>query len=528
MLLSVVLIGLAMLLALLWACNKGQSATAMITANKQVPWYLAGSSMSATALSSDTPIIVTGLVYSYGLSGNWLWWIGAPAILATTFFFTNYWYKSGVKTEIELLQLRYGENPSTRFIRALKAIFEGGVLNILLLASITFAFSSVLQEILLHHPASYIQNLSPYSINLLVACIYFSVVTYTSITGLKGVIVTDLFQLIFAIGMSWLILYFLYDHYSITKLINSLPNDKKSLFINENPQENSVYFWLFLILAWLYRAAGSGPLVQRIIACKSANDAKKALLLHSIIHFLLRSWPWLIIGSSAIAILPSGYTAEHAYAAMVHQLLPTELLNLFIVCLIAAYISTLDSHLNWGASLLTNDLLVNPKRSSYISFVMLSSSLGFVIFLADIIDSLFFVYQLSMVIFAGIAPLAITRWYWWKLTIKAETIGYFAAIFLGSIYYWVLPNDNAFWFTLPMLSNAFTVILIIRLFANKNVAPDIITTTFFQKIDSPLAQTSINKFTVNKQPIYYALLCWLVSITIIFIAVLGSNWLFLS
>ncbi|MFY8282448.1 sodium:solute symporter family transporter [Pseudoalteromonas sp. SSMSWG5] len=525
------LIGSLLVVLWLWLKSNKQSSDSLITANKNVPWYLAGSSMSATTLSSDTPIIVAGLVYSFGISGNWIWWVGILSLLSTAFFFSKYWYRSGIKTEVELYELRYGDSSHTRFLRKVKAIFEGGILNAIVLASLTYAFSIILSEVLIQHPILHFTELQ---IQLCIFVVFLIVVMYTALSGLKGVIITDIFQLFFAVGISWVALYFILESQSLASIIAEVPEEKKNLFLDNSTSKNeSIYFWIFLVIAWIYKAPGSGPLIQRVISCKSESDAKKAILMHCVIHFFVRSIPWILIGVVAITLTNTSLSADQVYAHVIMKVLPPELINLFIFCLIAAYISTVDSHLNWGASLITNDFYIEKKpklskKNVYFLSVLALSIISYLIYLLGFIDSLLFIYQLHIVIFAGLAPFAIGRWFWWKITLNAEILGYLSSITLGVIYFVIIPKEAIYWFSMPMLLNLSSSLIILFLLKSKAQLPDKIHFDFFNKIGLPLHKNHNHRFSLNKKDIISAAKDWIIAVILFSTLTIGVTIVFIS
>lgn len=525
------LISFLLVVLWLWLKSNKQSSDSLITANKNIPWYLAGSSMSATTLSSDTPIIVAGIVYSFGVSGNWIWWISILSLLSTAFFFSKYWYRSGIKTEVELYELRYGDSSHTRFLRKIKAIFEGGILNVVVLASLTYAFSITLSEVLSLHPTLYFTELQ---IQLCIFVVFLIVVMYTALSGLKGVIITDIFQLVFAIGISWIALYFILENQSLATIISEVPEDKKTLFLNNSASNDEyIYFWVFIIFSWIYKAPGSGPLIQRVISCKSETDAKKAILMHCVIHFFVRSIPWILIGIVAITITNTPLNADEVYAHVIMKVLPPELINLFIICLIAAYISTVDSHLNWGASLITNDFYIDEKpaiskKNAYFLSVLSLSLISYLIYLQGLIDSLLFIYQLHIVIFAGLAPFAIGRWFWWKVTLKSEILGYFSSITLGITYFIATPKEAAYWFSMPMLLNLSSSLLILLLLKSKAQQPDKIHFDFFNKIGLPLHKNRNHQFYLDKKDILTEAKTWIIAVLIFSTFTIGVTILLFS
>lgn len=429
-------------------------------AEKKIPWYLAGSSLSATKLSADTPIIVCAMVYSYGLSGNWIWWGSAPALVVTALFFARLWHRSGANTELELLSLRYGNGRKVNCLRACKAFVEGGLFNAGIIASVTMAFHHVLQYLVTHSTDNFILSLFP-NATVLTVFVFLLVGIYTFYTGLRGVIFSDLFQLIFALGITWLMVYFLLKDNALPSLLQSLPNGHLHFFSVADTPTGEINLWLFLVIAWAYRAAGTGPLVQRILACRNESDAVKALGLHCIIHFVLRSWPWIIIGMAAVPLL-GDVTSADVFVSMALTTLPPAVIDLFILCLLAAYASTLDSQLNWGAALLANDAMPRPVSTrGYHICVLCIAVFSLAIYASDIVRHLLFVYEYIMLVMVGCAPVAICRWYWWRTSINGEWLSYLSSLLTGTSLFIFFEHSQPFWYSLPMLLNLLVGVVIV-------------------------------------------------------------------
>ena len=434
--------------------KSGESSKEFFLSGRNMPWWLLGISMVATTFSADTPNLVTNIVREDGISGNWVWWAFLITGMMTVFFYAKLWRRSKVLTDLEFYELRYSGKAAT-FLRAFRAIYLGIFFNVMIMATVCLAGIKI---------GGILLGLSPFE------CVFYSsliTVIYSSLGGLRSVIVTDLIQFILAmIGSVWACLYVLnlneigglnqlLSHVNVIDKINFLPdfNDKENL-ITIFIIPIAVQWWA----VWYPGAepGGGGYIAQRMLSAKDEKNAVYATLLFNIAHYALRPWPWIIIALSSLIIYPSLVDISSAfpnvdksiigndiaYPAML-SLLPTGLLGLVLASLIAAYMSTISSHLNWGASYISIDFykrFINVNASEKhvvfigrISTILLMILAGFVALrLSDALDA----FQILLQIGAGTGSIFLLRWFWWRVNAYSEITGMIISFLLAIYFQW--------------------------------------------------------------------------------------------
>ena len=434
--------------------KSGESSKEFFLSGRNMPWWLLGISMVATTFSADTPNLVTNIVRKDGISGNWVWWAFLITGMMTVFFYAKLWRRSKVLTDLEFYELRYSGKAAT-FLRAFRAIYLGVFFNVMIMATVCLAGIKI---------GGILLGLSPFE------CVFYSsliTVIYSSLGGLRSVIITDLIQFILAmIGSVWACIYVLnlneigglnqlFSHVNVIDKINFLPdfNDKENL-ITIFIIPIAVQWWA----VWYPGAepGGGGYIAQRMLSAKDEKNAVYATLLFNVAHYALRPWPWIIIALSSLIIYPSLVDISSAfpnvdksiigndiaYPAML-SLLPTGLLGLVLASLIAAYMSTISSHLNWGASYVSIDFykrFINVNASEKqvvfigrISTIMLMIFAGFVALrLSDALDA----FQILLQIGAGTGSIFLLRWFWWRVNAYSEITGMIISFLLAIYFQW--------------------------------------------------------------------------------------------
>tara|TARA_B100000287_G_scaffold433881_1_gene496737 strand:+ start:77 stop:1855 length:1779 start_codon:yes stop_codon:yes gene_type:complete len=434
--------------------KSGESSKEFFLSGRNMPWWLLGISMVATTFSADTPNLVTNIVRKDGISGNWVWWAFLITGMMTVFFYAKLWRRSKVLTDLEFYELRYSGKAAT-FLRAFRAIYLGVFFNVMIMATVCLAGIKI---------GGILLGLSPFE------CVFYSsliTVIYSSLGGLRSVIVTDLIQFILAmIGSVWACVYVLnlneigglnqlFSHVNVIDKINFLPdfNDKENL-ITIFIIPIAVQWWA----VWYPGAepGGGGYIAQRMLSAKDEKNAVYATLLFNVAHYALRPWPWIIIALSSLIIYPSLVDISSAfpnvdksiigndiaYPAML-SLLPTGLLGLVLASLIAAYMSTISSHLNWGASYISIDFykrFINVNASEKqvvfigrISTILLMILAGFVALkLSDALGA----FQILLQIGAGTGSIFLLRWFWWRVNAYSEITGMIISFLLAIYFQW--------------------------------------------------------------------------------------------
>ena len=425
----------------LWASKvAGKTATGFFLAGRNMPWWLLGISMVATTFSTDTPNLVTGLVREQGVSGNWGWWAFLLTGMLTVFVYARLWRRSGVLTDIEFYELRYGGKPAA-VLRGFRALYLGLVFNVLVMGTVSLA-AIKLGGVLLGWPGW--QTLLVTGIITLI---------YSTLGGLRAVILTDFVQFILAmIGSVWACMYIL-DLEVIGGLDALLSHadvaPKTSMF----PDLHDPSQWIPILLVPLavqwwasyYPGAepgGGGYIAQRMFSAKDESHAVGATLLFNVAHYALRPWPWILIALASIVVFPDLADLQKAfpnipadkighdlaYPAML-SLLPPGLLGLVAASLLAAFMSTMSTQLNLGASYLVNDFwvrFIKPEatdaeqvsagRWATVVSLVLGSGLGLA--LTDAGQA----FNLLLLIGAGTGGLFILRWFWWRINAWTELV----------------------------------------------------------------------------------------------------------
>ena len=450
----------------IWSSKKaGSDTTSFFLAGRNMPWWLLGISMVATTFSTDTPNLVTDLVRQKGVSGNWAWWAFLLTGMLTVFVYAKLWRRSNVLTDIEFYELRYSGKPAA-FLRGFRALYLGLIFNVLVMGTVSLA-AIKFGEILLGWQGWF---------TLLIACSV--TIIYSVLGGLRAVIITDFVQFILAmIGSVFAMLYIL-----------NLPQigGIKNLVLHENVRDSLSLFpdfsdpnsWIpvmFVPLAVQWWASyypgaepgGGGYIAQRMFSAKNENHAIGATLLFNICHYALRPWPWIIIALSSLIIFPelkdiqsafpklpeSKLGHDVAYPAML-TLLPPGLLGLVAASLIAAFMSTMSTQLNLGASYLVNDFysrFINTSASEdqlvlvgrLFSVVSVIMGAGLGLLLTDASQA----FQLLLMIGAGTGLIYILRWFWWRINAYTEIIAMVSSIVIA-YYFNFINNDYAPWMEL--------------------------------------------------------------------------------
>ena len=451
-----VIVGLYFILSLtvgIWSSKKaGKDTKSFFLAGRNMPWWLLGVSMVATTFSTDTPNLVTDLVRQKGVSGNWSWWAFLLTGMLTVFVYAKLWHRSGVLTDIEFYELRYS-GKAAAFLRGFRALYLGLIFNVLVMGTVSLA-AVKFGEIVLGWPGW---------MTLSIACSI--TLAYSTMGGLKAVIITDFIQFILAmIGSVWAMLFIigLPEVGGLTQLItHSNVIDKLSIFPNFSDPNVWVPVMLVpLAVQWwasYYPGAepgGGGYIAQRMFSAKDEENAVGATFLFNIAHYALRPWPWILIALSSLIIFPELSDIQKAfpnlpvdklghdvaYPAML-SLLPSGLLGLVAASLIAAFMSTMSTQLNLGASYLVNDFyhrfikpdasdkdLVRVGRLFTILSIFLGGGLG--LFLTSAGQA----FTLLLMIGAGTGLIYILRWFWWRINAYTEIVAMISSLAIAAYF----------------------------------------------------------------------------------------------
>ena len=466
----------------IWSSKKaGENRQSFFLAGRNMPWWLLGISMVATTFSTDTPNLVTDLVRQNGVSGNWSWWAFLLTGMLTVFVYAKLWHRSGVLTDIEFYELRYS-GKAAAFLRGFRALYLGLIFNVLVMGTVSLA-AIKFGEIVLGWPGW---------MTLSIACSITLI--YSTLGGLKAVIITDFVQFILAmLGSGWAMIFIL-DLPEIGGIANLISHanvvDKISLF----PDFSDKNVWIPVLLVPLavqwwasyYPGAepgGGGYIAQRMFSAKDENNAVGATFLFNIAHYALRPWPWILIALSSLIIFPELTDIEKAfpnlpadklghdvaYPAML-SLLPSGLLGLVAASLIAAFMSTMSTQLNLGASYLVNDFyyrfinnkatekqLVKSGRLFTVLSIVMGGGLGL------LLTSAGQAFTLLLMIGAWTGLIYILRWFWWRINAYTEIVAMISSLIIA-VYFNFFDSNFEEWEKIIIGALLTTIVWVIATF----------------------------------------------------------------
>ena len=437
----------------LWVSRRaGRSSGEFFLSGRSMPWWLLGVSMVATTFAADTPNLVAQIVRENGVSGNWVWWAFLLTGMLTTFVYARLWRRSGVMTDLEFYELRYS-GPVAGFLRGFRAVYLGFVFNVLVMSVVCLAGIKLSAALL---------GLGAYETLAITAVI---TVAYSALGGLRGVILTDFFQFGLAIaGSVWACVY-LVDLPQVGGLgaLVSHPNVAGKLHLLPELDEPAAYVPLLLVpLAVQWWASwypgsepgGGGYVAQRMLAAKTERHALGATFFFNVMHYAVRPWPWILIALASLVLypdladllaafpdLPEGQIREDLGYPIMLRLLPAGLKGLVVASLMAALMSTLSTHLNWGSSYLVHDFyarFVDPDASEA-QRVWLGRAITVSLMIAAAVAALFFEsalgsFNVILQIGAGTGLIFILRWLWWRVNAYSELAGMVVS-FAVSLYF---------------------------------------------------------------------------------------------
>jgi solute:Na+ symporter, SSS family len=427
----------------------GESLEEYFLSGRQVPWWLAGAAMVATTFAADTPLVVTGLVAAKGVAGNWLWWNMVMSDMPTVFFFARLWRRARVMTDVEFAEIRYSGKPAA-FLRGFRALYLGVAINLIIMGWVTRAMIKILTISL---------GISPF---VAVGICFVITVAYAVAAGLWAVLWTDLIQ--FVIKMSAVIVLAIYSVKAVggmdaliagvSKHFGSETAALSVLPVRVTPNGLEAYAWMpllalavFLSMQWwaaYYPGAepgGGGYVAQRIFSAKTERDGVLATLFFQVAHYALRPWPWIVTGLATVILYPTLQDKEAGYVHAFVDLLPTPWRGFMLAGFAAAYMSTIGTHLNWGASYLVNDFYKRfvRKNESQKHYVNVGRAATIFLFLASVgvtsqLTSVEKAWEFLLAMGAGTGLVLILRWYWWRINAWSE-ISAMVVSFLGSLVF---------------------------------------------------------------------------------------------
>jgi SSS family solute:Na+ symporter len=422
-------------IALGYSRRAGESTSEFFLSGRAMPWWLAGTSMVATTFAADTPLVVTGLTVKYGIAGNWLWWSFVMSGMLTAVLYAKLWRRAGVMTDAEFAELRYSGAPAA-FLRGFRAVYLALAVNSIIIGWVTSAMAKILGLTL--------------GIGKWEATIGLFVLTgvYSTLSGLWGVMVTDFFQFIFAmtgcLALAWFALGAVGGLGGLVAALHArFPDDAPLRVV---PDLHSAWmpaltFFVYLAVNWWaswYPGAepgGGGYVAQRIMAARNERHALLSALWFNIAHYALRPWPWIVVALASMVLFPGLADPESGYVRVMTALLPPFWRGFLLAAFFAAYMSTISTQLNWGASYLVNDVYRRfwaPRRPErHYAWVGRWATLAMMI-VAGVatwyIASVEGAWKFLLAIGAGTGLVYLLRWYWWRINAWSEVSAMAAAL----------------------------------------------------------------------------------------------------
>ena len=447
---------LSLVIGVIVSKKSGKDVTEFFLSGRKMPWWLLGISMVATTFSADTPNLVTDIVRTNGVAGNWVWWAFLLTGMLTVFVYAKLWRRSEVLTDLEFYELRYS-GKGAAFLRGFRAFYLGAVFNVLIMASVCLAGIKIGGALL---------GLSPVE-TLLISCAI--TVIYSSIGGLRGIIITDFFQFILAMVATFWAAYEIVNLPQVAGLTNLLnhPDVIPKLNLIPDIADTDLFIAVFIIplavqwwAVWYPGAepGGGGYVAQRMLSAKDEKNAIWATLLFNFMHYAVRPWPWILIALASIVVFPNLESLQVAfpntivgndlaYPAMI-SFLPSGLLGLLVASLIAAFMSTISTHLNWGSSYLVHDFyrrfFVKDKTEAHYVFVgrvftvlLMVFSAFFALFLNNSLQAFGIILQIG----AGTGLIFILRWFWYRVNVYSELTAMIVSFVVALAFEFIIPNN---------------------------------------------------------------------------------------
>ena len=454
---------LTLMLGIYLARRASTSLEAFFVSGRSLPWWLAGASMAATTFSIDTPLYISGVVGGRGIAGNWEWWAFGFGHVAMIYLFARLWRRSEVVTDAELLELRYGGRPAA-WLRGIKAFLFAVPINAMAIGYVMLAAVKVVDALGIWQSIGLAKGETLGGADpklLMVIGISVLVLVYAGFSGLWGVVITDFFQ--FFLGLLGAIVVAIYAVSDprvggLTGLVSKVAQVQQVDLLAFIPVTfNSAGGWFtigwstfagisattflaYVFLQWwtFRRSDGGGEFIQRLLAARNEQEAERAAWFFNVLHYIVRTWPWVIVALAALILFPDLEDPEQGYPKLMVTFLPVGVLGMVVASLLAAFMSTVSTLINWGASYLTNDMyrrFIRPQASQA-ELVMAGRLASVLITLLGAVaafyaDSIATVFRLLIAVGTGPGMVLILRWFWWRINAWAELSAMVAGFITG-------------------------------------------------------------------------------------------------
>jgi len=549
---------ITLILGLYFRRRSGKSMDDYFVSGRSVSWWLAGTSMVATTFAADTPLVVTGLVYTQGISGNWLWWAFLLSGMMTVFLFARLWRRSGLLTDVQFAEMRYSGKPAA-FLRGFRSIYLGLLMNCLILGWVTKAMTSIVATTL---------GLSDHG--ALAVCVFFLIPftgLYVALGGLWGVLWTDLFQFVLKMSIVIAVAYYAVSACGgISSLLARLAEmrssagpgagDATSFFPDFSRPLSSEALWVLPALTFLvniglqwwafwYPGAepgGGGYIAQRIFSAKDERHGLLSVLWFNVAHYAVRPWPWILTALSVIVLYPKLEHPETGYMMVVTQHVPPALRGIVVAGFMAAFMSTFATQLNWGASYLVADFYrrfwkkdgsdahyVAASRVATVLLVIVSAWVSAQ--LASIRSGWEFVLEVG----AGTGGVYLLRWYWWRINAWSE-ISAMATALVSSITLrlWApfTGNSPVIFARTALTTTAITTLVWVVVTLLTSAEPEAVLVRFYRQVRPHVtgwaAIARLAPEIPPTQDLGRNLAAWILGCAMVYSALFGGGWLILG
>jgi len=527
---------LSLCIGLWYAKKAGKSIQEFFLSGRNLPWWLAGTSMVATTFAADTPLAVAEIVYQNGISGNWIWWNALVGGMITTFFFAKLWQRANVMTDVSLIQIRYS-GKEAQLLRGFRAIYLGVFMNAIIIGWVNVALMTILQVFF---------NISyTHALWITIACMLFTAF-YSSLSGLWGVAVTDAVQFVIAITGCIVLAVLVVNSEKIggiQGLQQKLSPETFHFFPDFSAQQTGKTmiigigtFFTYIGVQWWaswYPGAepgGGGYVAQRMLACKSEKDALWATFFFQVMHYGVRPWAWILVGLCALVLYPDlkGEQIKFGYVYAMRDFLPNGLRGLLLVAFFAAYMSTIATQLNWGTSYWINDVYrVWIDKTDKEKRLVWASRIGtFGVMLTGIIatlniESIKSAWEFLLNAGAGLGFVLILRWYWWRISAWSEIAATLTPLVTYSVIKLThIPLDSTTTFVTVAFCTVFFTLLVTWLLpqTDKNVLQQ-----FYDTIQPNGLWKPFSKKPVSKKYFLWNTIAVLTGITIVYSGLFGAG-----
>jgi Na+/proline symporter len=444
---------LTLVLGLVLARRGSRSMVDFFVGGRSVPWWLAGTSMAATTFSIDTPLYVTGVVGNRGIAGNWEWWAYAVAHVVMIYVFARLWRRAEILTDNELTEIRYGGRPAA-ILRAVKGFLFAIVIGSIGIGYAMLAMVKVVDALQVFPSLGLEVGAAGKLWGILLVSVL--VLAYAGLAGLWGVVATDFFQFFLGMAGALVVAVFAVVHVgglgAMAERAQALTQFDVLAFTPLTFGQGSLVGWsqaagisattffaYVTVLWWSFRRSdGGGEFIQRLAATRDERDAERAAWFFNVMHYVVRTWPWIVVAVVALVIYPNLADRELGYPRLMLDFLPAGLLGLVVASLLAAFMSTVSTLINWSASYMTHDLYGRFLRrragqkelvlAARLASVLVTAIAGYAAFHADSIAT---VYRLILAVGTGPGVVLILRWFWWRVNAWAELAAMLAGFITG-------------------------------------------------------------------------------------------------